>query len=398
MNSSSDRPHAWMPAVGITIRNVIIFIAVLAIPLAAAQELSLSPSQTTSWILIVYGLTGLISLILAVIYRQPLLMTGNLFALIFVASLGNEFSFGEIIGAYMVAGLGLLLISLLGLTGRLASWLPAPIVFGLLAGAILPFMVRIFSLLGEDPLLVGGTFLAYLLGQKFLGNRLPAILPALIVGLVIAVISGQLGQMPNDLSFIPPQITNPVFTLQAIITISPVIIVLMIVQANLPSLVFIRDQGYQPPERVVDLTSGLGTILGSLLGPVAVSLSLPATSLVAGPEAGQLHFRYYSVIMVATGAIIIGLLAGAAAMVPEIFPEALLLTLAGLAVVGVLVNALQQVTRGPLLLGPVFAFAVASSQISWLGFGPFFWALIIGVLVSLLLEPEKMRSLQGKAA
>lgn len=397
MDTDSDIRRAWMPAVGITIRNIIIFVAVLAIPLAAAQELSLSPSQTTSWILIVYGLTGLVSVVLAVVYRQPLLMTGNLFALIFVASLGSEFSFGEIIGAYIVAGLGVLIISLLGLTGRLATWLPAPIVFGLLAGAILPFMVRIFSLLGEEPLLVGGTFLAYLLGQKFLGNRLPAILPALIVGLVITVVSGQLGQLPNDLSFIPPQITRPIFSLQAIITISPVIIVLMIVQANLPSLVFIRDQGYQPPERVVDLTSGLGTILGSLLGPVAVSLSLPATSLVAGPEAGQLQFRYYSAIMVAIGAIIIGLLAGAAAMVPEIFPEALLLTLAGLAVIGVLVNALQQITRGPLILGPVFAFAVASSQISWLGFGPFFWALIIGVFVSLLLEPEKLRSLQGEA-
>jgi benzoate membrane transport protein len=36
-----------------------------------------------------------------------------------------------------------------------------------------------------------------------------------------------------------------------------------------------------------------------------------------------------------------------------------LLALAGSAMIGVLSNALQQITRGPLLLGPLFAFAIA---------------------------------------
>jgi benzoate membrane transport protein len=217
------------------------------------------------------------------------------------------------------------------------------------------------------------------------------------VGLIIAALSGQLGGLPGDNLIIAPEMTAPIFSLTAIVTISPVILILIIVQSNLPSLVFIRSQGYQPPERVIDLLSGLGTILGSLLGPTAVSLSLPANSLVAGPEAGQRPFRYYSVILAAAGGIIIALLARFAAVVPKIFPESLLLTLAGLAVVGVLVNALQRVTEGPLILGPVFAFAVASSQIAWLGFGPFFWALVIGVLVSLLLERDKMKGLQAEA-
>jgi benzoate membrane transport protein len=392
-----DVRRAWLNAGGVALRNIILFIAVLAIPLAAAQDLGLSSSQTTNWIMVVYGLSGIFSLILSLVYRQPLLMTGNLFALIFIASLGDEFSFAEIIGAYIVAGLGILFISFLGLTGRLANILPAPIVFGLLAGALLPFVARIFNFLGEEPILIGGTFLAYLLGQRFLGNRIPAIVPALIAGLIIAALSGQLGQLQAGLALTTPQITVPDFSLQAIITISPVILILIIVQSNLPSIVFIKDQGYQPAERAVDLISGLGTIFGSLLGPIAVSLSLPATSLVAGPEAGQRQFRYLSVVLVAVGAILIGLLASLAAVIPEIIPASLLLTLAGLAVVGVLVNALQQVVRGPLILGPAFAFTVASSQIVWLGFGPFFWALVIGSLVSFLLEREKMRSLQVKA-
>ena len=108
-----DVRRAWLNAGGVALRNIILFIAVLAIPLAAAQDLGLSSSQTTNWIMVVYGLSGIFSLILSLVYRQPLLMTGNLFALIFIASLGDEFSFAEIIGAYIVAGLGILFISFL---------------------------------------------------------------------------------------------------------------------------------------------------------------------------------------------------------------------------------------------------------------------------------------------
>jgi benzoate membrane transport protein len=66
-----------------------------------------------------------------------------------------------------------------------------------------------------------------------------------------------------------------------------------------------------------------------------------------------------------------------------------------LAVVDLLANALQQITRGPLLLGPMFAFAIALSEISILGFGPFFWALVIGTGVSFLLERDKLQELRS---
>jgi benzoate membrane transport protein len=398
MQFGSDKRSSWLPAVSVAIRTLILFVSVLPVPLTAAQELGLSASQTTSWLLVVYGLTGLFSLILVLVYRQPLYTTGNLFGLIFVASLGSQFAFSELIGAFIVAGIGVLLVSLFGLTGRLAAWLPTPIVFGLLAGAILPFVARIFDFMGETPLLVGGIFLVYLMSQRFLGERLPPILPALITGFIIVVLSGQLGQLPEGLSLPRPELTTPVFSLPAIITVSPVLVVLMIVQSNLPSMVFIRDQGYRPPVRRIDLLSGVGTIVASPFGPTAVSVSLPATALLAGPEAGEYSFRYRNALLVAIGTIGVGLLAGLATVTLEIVPEALMLTLAGLAFVRVLSNALRQVSRGPLIFGPVVAFAVASSDIALLGLGPYFWSLVIGTGVSMLLEGAGIRALGVEAA
>jgi hypothetical protein len=59
MDLETDLRRAWLPAVSVAVRSLILFIAVLAVPLAAAKELGLSASQTTSWILVVYSLTGL---------------------------------------------------------------------------------------------------------------------------------------------------------------------------------------------------------------------------------------------------------------------------------------------------------------------------------------------------
>jgi benzoate membrane transport protein len=47
------------------------------------------------------------------------------------------------------------------------------------------------------------------------------------------------------------------------------------------------------------------------------------------------------------------------------------------------------------LLGPLFAFAIALSEISLRGFGPFFWALVIGIGISLLLERDGLRKLRS---
>ena len=122
---------------------------------------------------------------------------------------------------------------------------------------------------------------------------------------------------------------------------------------------------------------------------------LPATALVAGAEAGEHQLRHRAVYLASGPMLLIAVLAGIAADVPAIIPLPLLLTLAGLAVVDLLASALQQITRGPVLLGPLVAFAIALSEISILGFGPFFWALVIGMGISLLLERDGLRMLRS---
>lgn len=369
-----------------------IFVAVLSIPLDAASQLGLSPAETSSWILAAYGIPSVVSLGLAWHYRQPLLVTGNVFIFIFVVLLGRDLRWSELVGATMLAGILVLALGLTGLTDRLAALIPPPIVFGLLAGAVMRFARDMFTELGTATLVVGTTFATYLVARAVLGSRIPAILPAMLVGVVVAVASGAMGPTPTP-TWPSPTMTMPDLSWRGFLTATPVMLVLITLQANVPSIVFLRDQGYAAPERTVALMSGIGTTIGSVFGPMGVSLSLPATALVAGPDAGEHRTRHWAAYIAGGIGVLIAILAGFAAGLTEVIPSALLATVVGLAVIGILGEALRQIGRSPLILGPVVTFATALSDLQLMGLGNFFWALVLGLATSLLVEREQWRSL-----
>ena len=186
----------------------------------------------------------------------------------------------------------------------------------------------------------------------------------------------------------------PTFSLEAILTVVPVFVALIALQSNLTAVVYMRSQGYRPPARLIDVVSGLGSVAGSVLGPVPVCMVALFTPLTAGPEAGDREVRHWSVYAAGTLLILIALGSGIAAHLPLFLPVPLLLAVAGLALVGVLAQTLGEMLRGPLLLGPLFAFAVASSELTLFGLGPLFWALIIGTGVSLVLEAAALHELR----
>jgi benzoate membrane transport protein len=400
-----------LPAVIASIPITIIFVAVLGIVLTAAgpNGLRLSDAQTSGWIAVLYGLPSLFAIVLSVRCRQPLLLTGNIFAIIFFVSLGDRISFPELAGASMLAGAIVLVAAVLGLTQRIAAWIPAPIVYGLIAGAVMPFVAGIFTSLstseegvripGEVPLMVGVALFAYLVSQRvFGGTRIPPILPAFIAGLVVAMLTGQLGAFPSSFELPSLDVMHPAFSWTAIVTATPVLIALLTVQSNIPSLIYMRSQGFHPPERVLNLVGGAGTMLGSLIGPIAVSLALPPVLLTAGPGAGPPSIRYRSVYLPVAAGLLIALFASTAADLAVLVPQTLLLAMAGLALVGALVSALKEIGRGPLVLGPMFAFAIALSDMTLFRLGPFFWSLVLGTSISLLLERNGWKQMRTEHA
>jgi benzoate membrane transport protein len=391
------RAVGW-PALAAAIPSAIFCIVALSLPLTAAQAFGLSPAQATSWILALYGVPGVATLVLAARYRQPLLLAWNVPALAFIGSTAGHLRYEELLGASVLGGIAVLVLGALRATERAASWVPAPIVMAMLAGAILPYVARIFTAVQGDPVVAGLTFGVYLLGRALLSARISAIVPALLTGLAAAAATGQLDG--RNLRWVAPvaRFTAPAFSLEAIAMAVPLLVILVTMLSNVPSLVFMRSQGYEPPARVVDVASGTGTVVGSLFGPTPVCMAVLLVPLVAGPDAGPMARRHRAVSATALALILIAVTGGMAIELLRVVPSSLLLTVAGLSLIGVLIGTLQQVTRGPLTIGPVFAFVVAVSGFSFLGFGSLFWSLVLGVAVSLLLEPDQLRALRGRPA
>jgi benzoate membrane transport protein len=402
----SEEFRRTLPALIAGLTVTIVFFAVLSIVLTAAgpHGMGLSGRRTSGWIALVYGLPMIPSLVLSLRYRMPLLLTGNVFALIFFVSLGDRIGFSELAGASILSGGIVLVTALLGLTGQLAAWIPVPIVQGLIAGAVMPFVVNIFTSLSTSegaarvPIMVGCAVLAYLVSQRVLGTRLPPVLPAFVAGFLAAAVTGQLGAFPSTFALPGLEFIRPEFSWTAIATVTPVLLALMTVQSNVPAVIYLRGQGYRPPERVLNAVSGAGTLLGSLFGPITVSLALPPVLVTAGPTAGDRSLRYRSIFLPVAGGLLIAVFAATAADLAVLVPTVLLLAMAGLALVPALAVALREISKGPLVLGPLFAFAIALSKMTVFGLGSFFWSLVLGTAVSLLLERDGWRRLRSEAA
>ena len=395
---AAGRMQRLVPPLSMAIPLSIIAVAVLTIPLATSQALELTPQQTGAWLFALYAIPGLLSLLLTHLYRQPLFLGWNVAVIVFLASLAGQVRYTDLLGAALVGGAVVALLGALGLTIRVAALVPAPVVYAVVAASVLPFVVRVFDALNQEHLVIAGTLLAYVLGRRFLDTRIPPILLALVVGLVLTGMTGRFGTLPDAWSPPPLALTQPTFSLEAILTVVPIFVALIALQSNLTAVVYMRSQGYRPPARLIDVTSGLGSMAGAVLGPVPVCMVALFAPLTAGPEVGEREVRHWSVYAAGTILIVIALGASVAAHLPSLLPLPLLLALAGLALVGVLAQSLGEMVRGPLLVGPLFAFAVASSQLTLFGLGPLFWALVIGTGVSLVLEAEALHELRETTA
>jgi benzoate membrane transport protein len=382
----------YLPPLAAAVPIVIFSASAMALPLAAAQALGLSSRQTATWILALYGVPGMCSLVLTRVFRQPLFVAWHTGVLVFLASLARSIPYPDLLGAMAVAGLVIAALGALGLTPRIANLVPAPIVFGVLAANVLPFVVGTFNALGKDALLVGGVLLAYLLGRRVLGPRTPPILPAVLVGIVLAAATGQLHALPGGWSWPAPSLTHPTLSVPAILTVAPVVVPLVALQSNLTAVTYMRTQAYDPPARAIELTTGIGAVVASLFGPCPVCMGSLLTPLTAGPEAGERALRPLVAYAGGVAYLVIAASAAIAADLPRIMPLPLLLAVAGLALLGVLGQALTEVTRGGQRLAPLVAFVVASSSLTLFGLGANFWAIVFGTLISRILEggtPER---------
>ena len=85
------------------------------------------------------------SVILTLRYRQPIPITWTIPGLVYLGTLAGKYSFAEIVGANLMAGVLIVALGLAGIGGRIMTWLPLPIVMGMFGGSILGYLTRMVT-------------------------------------------------------------------------------------------------------------------------------------------------------------------------------------------------------------------------------------------------------------
>ncbi|MEL0062719.1 MAG: benzoate/H(+) symporter BenE family transporter, partial [Candidatus Puniceispirillum sp.] len=157
--------------------------APVAIILSVSLNSGLSEIDIASWIFAVFAINGVLSIAMSVSYRQPMVFLWTIPGAVLVGQALDTIRFTEVIGAYILTGLLLLLLGLTGWIKKVMDWLPRPIVMGMVAGAFVNFGLDWIRAFTDDFLLVAAMSVVFF-GLSAL-PRLPTGLPPLIWALIV---------------------------------------------------------------------------------------------------------------------------------------------------------------------------------------------------------------------
>ncbi|WP_102347225.1 benzoate/H(+) symporter BenE family transporter [Bacillus sp. Marseille-P3661] len=357
--------------------------------IGGAASGGLTHEQAISWLFAIYFFGGLIGLYLALKYRQPIAGAYSIPGSVLVAGALTQFSLSEAAGAYLVAGIIVLVLGLTGVIGKVMRWIPMPIVMGMIVGAMIRFGTGMITSIEAAPLIAGSAIIVYLISTRYL-KKFPPIVSAFGVAMVIAFALGQFQMKDIESGFIVPQLVMPTFSLEAIMSVSIPLALLVIGAENAQAIGVLMAQGYKPPINAMTIWSGIGGIVTSIFGGHNANIAGPMTAICASDEAGEKkEGRYAAVIVngILFGAF--GLFAGVVVPFVTAMPGVLVATVAGLAMIGVLLSSLQEAfSVRKFQVGAFFALVIAMSGVSFFGVGSPFWSLLGGVIVSLILEKQ----------
>lgn len=353
----------------------------------AAEAGRLSNAQTVAWLFAIYVLGGLISLFLALRYRQPICGAYTIPGAAILSASLTVIPFSDALGAFIMSGVLVFVLGVTGLIGRLMHWLPMPIVMAMIAGAMIRFATGAVDAVVSAPLMAGAAALSFFLIPRF-SRSVPPVLVAGVVGLVLAYALGQLQPADVNIAWVMPVLTMPTFSIDAFLAITIPLTALVIGAENAQATGVLMTEGYRPPVNAMTVISGIGGVLAGLLGGHNANIAGPMTAICSSEQAGDdPRLRYGAALVNGVLFALFGLLAGLAVPFILAFPKALIVVVAGLAMIGVLLGALQQAFQkgGDCQIGAFVALAVAMSQFTLLGISSPFWALLFGVAVSWLL-------------
>jgi benzoate membrane transport protein len=316
-------------------------------------------------------------------YRQPVLTAWSTPGAA-VLAVSQGVSLPEATGAFIVCALLIMWVGYSGWFERLMSKIPLALASALLAGVLARFALDAVGAVAQAPVLVLAMTLSYLLGRRWWPRwSVPIVL---LVGMGVAALQGQLHLSSVAWTWAVPVWVSPVWSGAAMVSVALPLFVVTMASQNLPGVAAQRASGYEIPISPVVGTTGLASLVLAPFGGYALNLAAITAAICMGKEAHADPSRRYTA-SVAAGLLYIalGLAGGTIVSLMAAFPQALVLAVAGLALLGTMASGLAVAVKDEQHReAALLTFLVTLSGVTLMGVGSAFWGVVVGGLAQWL--------------
>jgi len=360
-----------------------------AIVFEAARALGPSERELGSW-MVALGLgMGVTCIVLSFVWRVPVVTAWSTPGAAMLVTGVAGVTMSEAIGAFMLCGALFAVAGFSGVFERAMSRIPAGIAAGMLAGVLLRFGLSAFAALATDFALVATMLAVYLAGRRlFPRYAVPAVLAA---GIAMAATSGSIGLASVSLAVAPPVFTAPSFSWQATVGVAIPLFLVTMASQNVPGVATMRAAGYTTPASPLVGWTGVTTVALAPFGGFAYNLAAITAAICMGREAhADPARRYVAAVSAGVFYLALGVLGATVGALFAAFPRALVVTVAGLALLGTIGGALAAALENERERDPAtITFLVTASGVTLAGVGSAFWGLCAGALATTVLVPRR---------
>lgn len=368
-------PSAFSSA---AVATVIGFGGTVALVVQAGQALGADASQIGSMVTALCLGIGAPGAFLSWRLKIPVVLAWSTPGAALLAASTLGLSWPTAIGAFVFAALLMILTGLIPALGRLAARIPAAIASAMLAGVLLPFVLRLFKVVPDETALVVGVIAVFLIFRRLWPTwALPAVLAA---AFAVLAIRGQLVLPAGTGLFGHLEPVAPVFDWKAAVSLGFPLFLVTLAAQNLPGLVVLQSAGYPPPANRLILSTGVASLLIAPFGGHGVNLAAITAAICTGPDAHPDAAMRWIVGVIYGGLyLVVALFAAPLAGLFIAMPPAVLAAITGLALIAPLTGALQSMMGETVSRETaVLTFAATASGVALFGVGSAFWGLVVG--------------------
>ena len=364
----------------------------LVLMFQAGQAAHLSDAQISSWIWALSIGMALTTIGLSLWFRAPIVVAWSTPGAALLISSLPHVPYAEAIGAYIVCAVLLTAVGLTGWFDTLMKRIPAGIAAALLAGILFEIGIEIFHAAQVQTPLVLTMFFGYLIAKRLLPRY--AIVATLMIGIAAAAVLGLLDFSHFHVAVASPVFTMPAFSVSAIVSIGIPLFVVAMASQNVPGIAVLRADGYDhtaAPSSPLIATTGLASLVLAPFGSHGVNLAAITAAICTGPHAHEDRTkRYMAAVWCGIFYLIAGTFGATIAALFAAFPQALVVSIAALALFGSIMSGLTNAMQNPTEReAALITFMVTASGLTLLSIGAAFWGLVAGVITQFALNARR---------